>query len=95
MLEVINTLRGGELTGEISPIAASLAVAELLGLPIEFYPLAPLAERVWQLRANVTPADGWYVALAEWLNAPFATLDRRLTRASGPRCRFLTPETTL
>lgn len=32
-----------------------------------------------------------YVAVAEALDVPLATLDARLSRASGVRCRFLTP----
>jgi len=32
------------------------------------------------------------VALAEALRCPFATLDKRITRASGPTCDFITPE---
>jgi predicted nucleic acid-binding protein len=46
---------------------------------------------VWELRENVTAYDGWYVALAESLGARLATLDVRLTKASGPRCAFTTP----
>ncbi len=34
---------------------------------------------------------GWYVAIAEALGAPLATLDHRLARASTVRCRFITP----
>lgn len=47
------------------------------------------AERIWELRHNVEIFDGWYVALAEALDAPLATLDTRLAKASGLRCRFL------
>jgi len=54
-------------------------------------PVGSFDERVWQLRANVTPYDAWYVALAEALDVPLATLDLRLATAPGPRCRFLTP----
>ncbi len=32
-----------------------------------------------------------YVALAEALDLPLATLDRELARASGPTCRFILP----
>lgn len=35
--------------------------------------------------------DAWYVALAELLDADFATLDARLARAAGPACGFLLP----
>ena len=51
----------------------------------------PHAERVWALRHNLTAYDAWYVAVAEALDCPLATLDRRLSRASGPACEVLTP----
>ncbi len=51
----------------------------------------PLASRVWALHPTVTAYDAAYVALAEELDAPLATLDRRLARASGPTCEFLLP----
>lgn len=58
---------------------------------MEVYPFAPLADRVWELRANLTSYDAWYVALAEVLQFPLVTLDRRLSRASGPRCDVIVP----
>jgi predicted nucleic acid-binding protein len=70
---------------------AALAHEDLLSLPIELFPYHPCAARVWELRPNVTVYDAWYVALAERLDAALATLDRRLQRASGPRCEFLLP----
>jgi predicted nucleic acid-binding protein len=50
------------------------------------------ASRIWELRENVTCYDAWYVAVAEALSAPLATLDIRLTKAPGPHCRFLVSE---
>ncbi len=41
----------------------------------------PLRSRVWQLRANLTPADGLFVALAERLGEPLATKDAALVQA--------------
>lgn len=35
--------------------------------------------------------DAWYVALAEMFACPLATLDGRLSRATGPQCQFATP----
>ncbi len=89
--EVANILRRAFLAGEISDDTASLAYADLLALDVELFPYEPFAERVWDLRANVTAYDAWYVAVAETLGARLATLDTRLSRASGPRCRFAIP----
>ena len=58
---------------------------------MEVYPFAPLADRVWELRSNLTGYDTWYAALAEVLQFPLVTLDRRLSRASGPRCDVIVP----
>ncbi len=90
--EVTNILRRSLLAGDIAEDIATAAHDELLQHRIELYPYAPLAERVWELRSNITAYDAWYVALAEALGVKLATLDVRLARASGPRCEFLTPD---
>jgi predicted nucleic acid-binding protein len=87
--EASSILRRSALAGTISAEQASLAYSDLLDLRVELFPYAPFATRIWDLRGNVTCYDAWYVALAEALNAPLATLDARLARASGPRCRFM------
>ena len=89
--EVANILRRAVLAGSLSSDAASLAHRDLLDLRIELFPYEPYAERVWDLRANVTAYDAWYVAVAEELGAPLATLDQRLVRSAGPRCQFTSP----
>lgn len=88
-VEVASILRRAAATGDVSPDTASLAHADLLDLRVELVAYAPLADRVWELRENVTTYDAWYVALAERLDSPLATLDHRLTRATGPRCEIL------
>ena len=90
-VEVANILRRAAASGSVSSDVASLAHADLLDLRVELVAYAPLADRVWELRENVTAYDAWYVALAERLDAPLATLDQRLVRATGPRCDFLVP----
>jgi predicted nucleic acid-binding protein len=90
-VEVASILRRAVLAGELGDDSATLAHADLLVLPVELFPYEPLAARVWALRSTVTSYDGWYVALAEALDVPLATLDGRLTRAPGPRCQFLVP----
>jgi len=89
--ETANQLRKHVLRGTISEDVAHLAYRELLRLPLDLLHFEPAAERVWELRHNVTPYDAWYVALAEQLGAPLATLDLRLVKATGPTCAFHTP----
>ncbi|MQC18237.1 MAG: PIN domain-containing protein [Chloroflexi bacterium] len=89
--EVASVLRRAELAGEITGDTAALAYADLADLTIEFVPYAPVANQVWEFRRNVTPYDGWYVALAEALGVPMATLDARLSASPGMRCPFLVP----
>jgi predicted nucleic acid-binding protein len=89
--EVANVLRRAEGAGELSSEVASLAFQDLLDLAIDLYPFEPLAARVWQLRPAVSAYDSWYVALAESLDSPLATLDQRLAAAPGPRCEFEVP----
>lgn len=90
-VEVANVLRRAAMAGEISADSAALAHADLMSLRVEFFAYEPFATRVWELRENVTAYDGWYVAIAESLGAKLATLDLRLTKATGPRCAFATP----
>jgi predicted nucleic acid-binding protein len=90
-VEVANILRRACLSGQISVEAAALAHEEMLALRVALYPYSPFAVRVWELRTSVTAYDAWYVALAESLDASLATLDRRLARAQGCHCAFLTP----
>lgn len=90
-VEVANVLRRAVLAGELTADVGSLAHADLLALPVALFAYEPLAERVWELRASVTAYDAWYVALAEALDAPLATVDVRLSRSTGPRCPFRTP----
>lgn len=89
-VEVAHRLRKLSMQGLVSDQVASLQLAQLIRLPIEYFPFVPLVARAWELRNNVSAYDAWYVALAEALKVPLATLDARLTHASGPSCRFLT-----
>jgi predicted nucleic acid-binding protein len=44
------------------------------------------------MRANVTPYDAVYVALAEALGCELVTADARLAKAAGPRCAIRVPD---
>jgi len=87
-VETANVLRRAAAAGAISDDIATLAHADLVALPIDLFPYEAFAERIWALRHNLTTGDAWYVAIAEALHVPLATLDQRLRNAAGPACEF-------
>ena len=89
--EVASALRRHEAAGHIPAHVAAAAYEQMLALTIDLYPYEPFAERIWELRRNLTVYDAWYVALAEAYDLDLATLDRRLVAAPGMRCRFVLP----
>jgi predicted nucleic acid-binding protein len=91
LAEAANILRRLELAKHITTAEANAAYEDLLQLNIELFPFEPFAERIWELRHNLTSCDAWYVALAEALGLPLATLDERLAKSKGPNCEFVTP----
>ena len=91
-VEAANVLRRLERGKEITEQEANAAFEDLIDLDVELHAFEAFSERVWELRHNVAIYDGWYVALAEALGLPLATLDGRLAGADGPKCRFLTPD---
>src|SRR3954453_13638224 len=57
LFEATNVLRRLQLSGMLSRLAADLAYADLLALPLQLWPYAPLADRVWGLRDAITAYD--------------------------------------
>ena len=90
-VEATNALRRLEAHNRLTPADGDRARQHLLLLDLVLVPFAPFAERVWQLRHNLTSYDAWYVAIAEHLDSPLATLDTGLTEAAGPGCTFVAP----
>ena len=86
-LEVLNALRRLVGAGSLTIARAAKAVTRLFELPVLRMPHLPLAERIWELRAHMTPYDASYIALAEQLDAELVTTDARLARARGHRAR--------
>ena len=82
----VSALRGLARVSTSIERSAPRALAHLAGFPLRRMPLAPLLERIWRLRANVTAYDAAYIALAEQLNCALITCDVKLASASGPRC---------
>jgi predicted nucleic acid-binding protein len=91
LFETANILRKHERDGVLSADMAALALADLVALPIQLCSFAPLAERVWELRNNLTAYDASFVALAEFGEVGLITLDRRLANAPGIRCEVVAP----
>jgi predicted nucleic acid-binding protein len=89
--EATNILRRLERSKQISPAEANAARDDLMELNLETFGFDPFADRIWDLRHSITSYDAWYVALAEALQLPLATLDLKLVKSSAARCRFLSP----
>jgi len=89
--EATNILRRLERAKHVTTAEANAAHDDLMQLDLELFSFDPFAERIWELRHTVTSYDAWYVAVAEALRLPLATLDRKLARASGIACELLTP----
>ncbi|HEY0340911.1 MAG TPA: type II toxin-antitoxin system VapC family toxin [Steroidobacteraceae bacterium] len=90
-VEVTNVLRRLERAQEITTSEANAAYEDFMQLDVELFSFEDFSDRVWELRHDVTSCDAWYVAIAEALELPLATLDERLSKAKGPQCQFLLP----
>ena len=86
-VEVAQVLRRYALAGEVEAARCRAALDDLAGLPLTRYPHDFLMSRVWDLRGNLSAYDAVYVALAEALDAPLLTRDRRLANAPGHGAR--------
>lgn len=89
--EVLSLIRRDRLRGILDATAARQAVEDLEAWPGRRYGHRLLLWRAWELRDALRAWDALYVALAESLEAPLLTLDRRLARATGHRCRVEVP----
>lgn len=86
-VEVAQVVRRYAAAGEIDRDRGRAALADLADFPLRRYPHDFLLPRVWELRDNLTAYDAVYVALAEALDAPLITRDRRLAAAASRHAR--------
>lgn len=87
--ESANTFRKLELRGVLDRDDSTALFEAMLEVPIDIVDWRPSAHRVWELRHTVTAYDASYVALAELLDVPLVTADRRLASAPGVRCEIV------
>ena len=72
-----------ERAGTLAAGPAIEALHDLRDLRLVRHGHWALIDRAWTLRHNLTMYDAVYVALAEALEAPLVTTDRRLASAPG------------
>ena len=82
-VEVAQVIRRYAANKEINVERGRMALADLADLSLRRYPHDFLLPRIWELRNNLTAYDATYVALAEALDTPLLTRDRRLAAAPG------------
>lgn len=84
--EVMSAIRGLHLGGDLREDIAAAALDRLRRLRIQLHDFAPFAERIWELRSNVTVYDAWYLAVAERLGTELITTDSKLAGVPGVQC---------
>ena len=87
-VEVAQVVRRYAAHGDIDDAPGRAALADLADFPLRRYPHDFLLPRIWDLRHNLTAYDAAYVALAEALDMPLVTRDRRLAASSGHHARI-------
>jgi predicted nucleic acid-binding protein len=87
-VEVTQGLRRLVRAGEVSPVRAAEAIADLADLDLHRHAHLDVLTRAWRLRGNITAYDAMYVVLAEALDAPIVTCDGPLAKSPGHRARI-------
>lgn len=80
-VEMLHALRRLVARRQLTEERAADARLDLADLVLVRYPHQPLADRIWELRHNLTAYDATFVALSEALSVPLITCDSRLASA--------------
>lgn len=86
VVEGFSAVRGRWLGHKITEQRARDALTALAAATIDLMAVAPLLDRMWELRSNVSGYDAAYLAVAESLDCTFVTADARLGRVPDLRC---------
>ncbi len=87
-VEAAQVLRRYAAAGDVTAERGHEALSDLAAMPVTRYPHDILLPRVWDLRQNLTAHDAVYVALAELLDAPLLTRDKKLALAAHRKIRI-------
>jgi predicted nucleic acid-binding protein len=82
-IELLHVLRRLVKTGALSNKRAQQTREDFAALRVRRYPHEPFLDRVWELRASLTPSDAIFLVLAETLEVPLVTCDPQLAIAAG------------
>jgi predicted nucleic acid-binding protein len=85
-LECASAFRGMVLGRKLPASKAQEAIELLDRMNLRRFDHTPLMHRVWELRHNMWPYDAAYAALAEYLDVPLLTIDKKFTSTPGLRC---------
>jgi len=89
--EVVAAVRGLVLRRQLTADRAEGVLADFADLPVHGWPAdAALRRRSFQLRESLSAYDAAYVALAEAMDCPLITRDRRLGRSRGHAAQIRT-----
>jgi predicted nucleic acid-binding protein len=78
-----NAVRRMTMSGELTAQSAQRTLDDLAGFEIMRYAQVELLSRAFELRQNASIYDALYITLAEFLDAPLVTIDRRLAGIPG------------
>ena len=90
-VEVASALRKAVARHDLTERRAREALTDFRDFALTRYALTGLLERIWALRASLTPYDAAYVVLAEALDDRLVTTDARLARSRGHRAEIIAP----
>lgn len=86
-VEVLSVLGRMHRAGAFTAEQVAERLEAMTTVPLIRHPLAPLLLGAWGRRASLRLADAVYVELADRLDVPLITTDRRLARAT-PRAQL-------
>ena len=84
--ELAGVVRRDWLRGALDETTAALAMRDLGTWPGYRVPHVELLPRAWELRGPLRTWEALYVSLAERLDCPLVTLDRRMAGVQQIRC---------